>query len=152
MRKPPLRERGPAPRRSLADVYLDGKRVHLMGDPSPRVSKILAAGGRRASGFQVLQGRSASDRGGKPLRPDDLVDRLVAPTTPIYLTSSPLRRKPGAADRDLAQASDRIPSVMVELPADDGEPQLRGPLPRGLDPDAGGPSPRNPLPSEDRPG
>ncbi len=142
--------RDQASRPNLADVYLDGKRVHLMGDPAPSVSKILAACGQPA-GIQVLKGRHAADRSGKPLRPDDLVDRRAEPN-PIYLTSSPPGRKLDAAGRDPAQAPDRIPSVMVELPADDGEPQLRGPLPRGLDPDAGGRSPRNPLPSEDRPG
>lgn len=152
MRSPPLADRGSAPR-SLADVYLDGKRVHLMGDPTPRVAAILAAGGKPAHGLQVVRARSAADRGGKPLDAHDRVDRLAEPTVPIYLTSSPLGRKAGAADRDQAEASGRpIPPVRVELPADAPEPQPRGPLARGLDPDAPGALPRNRMPREDRPG
>lgn len=151
MRSPPRAEKGPSSRRSLADVYLDGKRVHLMGDPTPRVAAILAAGGRPAHG-QVVQGRSAADRSGRRLEPHERIDRRAEPSVPIYLTSSPPGRKPGAADQGTQASSNPIPPVMVELPADDPEPELRGPLPRGLDPDAGGPAPRNPMPREDRPG
>ena len=79
---------------ALATVYLDEEAVGLMGDPRPKVSKIVAAGGKRPESVQVLRGLSATDLRGKPLRLDDTIDRTVEPARPIYLTSKPL---PGMA-------------------------------------------------------
>lgn len=74
---------------ALATVYLDNERIGLMGDPMPRVSKIVAAGGRHPESVQVLRAHSATDQRGKPVRLEDVIDRTAEPTRPIYLTSKP---------------------------------------------------------------
>jgi hypothetical protein len=74
---------------ALATVYLDNQRIGLMGDPRPRVSKIVASVGKRPESVQVLRGQSATDLRGKPLLPEDVIDRTSEPTKPIYLTSKP---------------------------------------------------------------
>lgn len=74
---------------ALATIYLDNERIGLMGDPQPPVSKIVAASGKRPAAVQILRGLSPTDLRGKPLRPEDLIDRTSEPTRPIYLTSKP---------------------------------------------------------------
>lgn len=74
---------------ALATVYLDNESIGLMGDPMPRVSKIVAAGGRRPESVQVLRAQSATDQRGTPLKLEDVIDRTAEPARPIYLTSKP---------------------------------------------------------------
>lgn len=71
----------------LATVYLDNQPISLQ-DARPKVSAILFASGKpNATDVKVLQSRS--DTQGKPLRPEEIVDRTSEPNKPIYLTCTP---------------------------------------------------------------
>lgn len=118
---------------ALATIYLDDERVGLMGDPMPRVSKIVAAVGKRPDSVHVLRVQSAHDLRGQPVRLDDVIDRTAEPTRPIYLTSKP--KAPGAS---VARAGMHAPpAVAIESPvADDAGPRpLGSPLPDEPEPE-----------------
>lgn len=107
---------------ALATIYLDNQPVGLMGDPLPRVSKVVAAGGKRPESVQVLRALSATDLRGKPVRLEDVIDRTADPTRPIYLTSKPL---PSTAAPPPGRHAP--PAVAIEAPAMDGvEPRPLG--------------------------
>lgn len=74
---------------ALATVYLDNANVGLMGDPRPRVSKILAAGGKQPGTVQVVRAYSANDPKGEPVGMEDIIDRTADPARPIYLRCRP---------------------------------------------------------------
>src|SRR5687767_13362791 len=113
---------------ALATVYLDNERIGLMGDPTPRVSKIVAAGGKRPDSVQVLRGQSATDQRGKPISLDDVIDRTAEPTRPIYLTSKPNGKPtPPSAALPAAGGMHAPPAIAIEAPATDGA----GPRPLG---------------------
>ena len=116
---------------ALATVYLDNEAIGLMGDPTPRVSKIVAAGGKRPDSVQVLRALSPTDQRGKPVQLDDVIDRTAEPTRPIYLTSKPLGAVPGTrshAPLPSASASRHAaPAVAIESPVtDDARPRPLG--------------------------
>ncbi|MHB1261111.1 MAG: hypothetical protein ACYC2H_05285 [Thermoplasmatota archaeon] len=83
MKSPPMKTQ------ALATIYLDNAPIGLMGDPKPRVSKIIAASGKRPENLQVLRALSPTDLRGRPVQFDDIIDRTAEPTKPIYLTSKP---------------------------------------------------------------
>lgn len=143
---------------ALATVYLDEEAVGLMGDPRPKVSKIVAAGGKRPESVQVLRGLSATDLRGKPLRLDDTIDRTVEPARPIYLTSKPLPGMasgatpsnlfvPVDADRPVRPLGTAFPSE------DEAVPKSPVPLPRDPGADTAPPAKpkRRPLSESDWP-
>src|SRR5688572_12309161 len=66
----------------LAPVYLDDARVKLQGDPKPKVSTIVAAGGKRGS--RVVRLRSPTDQDGESVGPEQVIDR-ASEAGPIYL-------------------------------------------------------------------
>jgi hypothetical protein len=72
---------------ALATVFLDDAQVGLMGDPMPRVAKIVAATGREPQAVQVLRMKGPDDKQGTPMSLDDEIDRTAEPTVPIYLVS-----------------------------------------------------------------
>lgn len=78
---------------ALATVYLDDQPVGLMGDPKPRVAKVVAAGGKRPGSVQVRRALTPDDAKGRVVQMDDIIDRTAVPTEPIYLLSRPI---PGA--------------------------------------------------------
>lgn len=74
---------------NLAPVYLDDARVQLQGDPKPRVSTIVAAGGKAADGdLVVVRLRSQGDAQGSPMQLEDVIDRAKQ-TEPVYLRCIP---------------------------------------------------------------
>jgi hypothetical protein len=112
---------------ALATVYLDNERVGLMGDPMPRVSKVVAALGKRPDSVHVLRVQSPHDLKGQPVGLEDVIDRTAEPTRPIYLTSKPKAPTAGAARAGMHAP----PAVAIESPAaDDAGPRpLGSPLP-----------------------
>lgn len=104
---------------ALSTVYLDSRRIGLMGDPRPAVAKIIAVGGRVPADVRVVRSTSP-DGTGTPVHLEDIVDRTADPTAAIYLTCVPRGERdatPGAAPPD---------AWPVPLgPA----PPMRGPLP-----------------------
>ena len=66
----------------LAPVYLDDNRVKLQGDPRPKVSAIVAAGGKQAR--QVVRLRSPNDEQGETVGLEAVIDRS-SEAGPIYL-------------------------------------------------------------------
>ncbi|MEA3136083.1 MAG: hypothetical protein QOC71_364 [Thermoplasmata archaeon] len=117
---------------ALATVYLDNERVGLMGDPMPRVSKIVAASGKRPEGVQVLRALSASDLRGKPVRLEDTIDRTAEPTKPIYLTCAPVPRASALAFA--AAPPMGTPPRTVHEPDDQDEPKVPAPEQRRTPP------------------
>lgn len=74
---------------NLAPVYLDDARVQLQGDPRPRVSKIVAAGGKAVGDdLVVMRLRGQDDTKGSPIQLEDVIDRS-GQTEPVYLRSAP---------------------------------------------------------------
>jgi hypothetical protein len=74
---------------NLAPIYLDDARVHLQGDPKPRVSKIVAAGGKAVDGdLVVVRLRAQGDEDGKPVPLEEVIDRAQQ-STPVYLRCLP---------------------------------------------------------------
>ncbi len=103
-----------------------------MGDPRPRVSKIVVAGGKKPEAVQVLRARSADDTRGQPISLEDTIDRTAEPTTPIYLTCiAKPPRSPLANNLPTPSTSGhkKTPPQYVDLPGDEGEPRLPDPLP-----------------------
>jgi len=111
---------------ALATVYLDDADVGLMGDPRPTVSKIVAAGGKHPGTVQVVRTQSSSDQKGRALRMDDVIDRTVEPTRPIYL-----RSRPNAISVDVSEKVVPSSAVFIEFPSSDdaGPRPLGDPLP-----------------------
>jgi hypothetical protein len=72
---------------TLSPIYLDDNLIHLMGDPRPLVAKIVAFSGKPPAEFGVRCLASKSDGRGKPLHPEEVIDRTAHPTQPIYLVS-----------------------------------------------------------------
>lgn len=70
----------------LAPVYLDDARVQLQGDPRPKVSKIVAAGGKSAGHVRIVRLASLADEQGEPVQFDDVIDRSQQ-QAPVYLRS-----------------------------------------------------------------
>jgi hypothetical protein len=74
---------------NLAPVYLDDARVQLQGDPKPRVSKIVAAGGKAVDGdLVVVRLRDQGDAKGSPIQLEDVIDRAQQ-DGPVYLRCVP---------------------------------------------------------------
>lgn len=144
---------------ALATVYLDEEAIGLMGDPRPKVSKIVAASGKRPESVQVLRGLSATDLRGTPVRLDDTIDRTAEPTKPIYLTSKPL---PGLADRAVAATNLFVPvdvdrpvrPLGTTFPSEDeaiAKPTGRAPRETDADPKAADKPKKRPFPEPDWP-
>lgn len=111
---------------ALSTVYVDNQPVGLMGDPFPPVAKILAAVGRHAELVRVERVPSSSAARGTPVALEDVIDRTLAPTQPIYLTCTP------KAGED---AGDRPRGHFIAWPVLSGPaPRPRGPLPRRGEP------------------
>lgn len=73
----------------LSRIFLDGYPVTLMGDEAvPPLSRIVRAGGKHPDHVDVLYLTSPSDLDGYPLPADELIDRTVEPTRPIYLRTA----------------------------------------------------------------
>ncbi len=116
---------------TLATVYLDNEPVGLMGDPRPRVSKIVVAGGKRPELVQVLRARSANDPGGQPVGLEEVIDRTAEPTVAVYLTC--VSRAPARPTPTNLPAPPRAPSTVgsapeVPVPMDGNEPRLPSPI------------------------
>lgn len=96
---------------NLAPIFLDDARVQLQGDPKPRVSKIVALGGKATDGdLVVVRLRSQGDAKGSPIKLEDVIDRAQQ-TDAVYLrcvpsneASRPQAKTPqfGAARRGIA--------------------------------------------------
>lgn len=70
---------------NLAPVFLDNKPIDLQ-DPKPKLSAIISASGKsNVTNVKWLQFQPGTQ--GKPLRPEEVLDRTSNPTMPIYLTS-----------------------------------------------------------------
>lgn len=79
---------------NLAPVFLDNKPIDLQ-DPKPKLSAIITASGKsNVTNVKWLQFQPASQ--GKPLRPEEVLDRTSNPTMPIYLTSGARTQPAGA--------------------------------------------------------
>lgn len=118
---------------ALATVYLDDASVGLMGDPRPRVSKILAAGGKQPGTVQVVRTQSAHDKKGEAVGMEDVIDRTLEPTRPIYL-----RSRPNAVSVEAPAKSRPSSPAFIEFPAPDaagpkplGDPRPDNDFPRG---------------------
>lgn len=73
----------------LSRVFLDGYPITLMGDEAvPPLSRIVRAGGKHPDRVDVLYLTSPSDLKGRPVGPDELIDRTIEPTRPIYLRTA----------------------------------------------------------------
>jgi hypothetical protein len=118
---------------ALATVYLDNANVGLMGDPRPRVSKIVAASGRHPSTVRVIRTQSSSDQKGTPVSMEDIIDRTAEPTRPIYLLS-----RPNAVPIEVPEKPAPSSSTFIEFPSSQetgrkplGDPLADDPLRRG---------------------
>lgn len=121
----------PTPKTSLlSTVYLDQRRIGLMGDPKPMVAKIVTVGGRLPAEVRVVRSRTPDDAG-TPVHLEDIIDRTADPTKAIYLTCVP--REP----RDARAA----PGHYIAWPMPAEPPTARGPLPQQPDPVAPRPQP-----------
>ena len=81
----------------LSRVYLDDLPVRLMGDEArPHLSRIVRAGGKAPDQFDVRWLTSPSDPKGLALDPEEILDRTLEPTKPIYLRTVPRASDPGA--------------------------------------------------------
>lgn len=79
----------------LSRVFLDGYPITLMGDEAvPPLSRIVRAGGKHPDRVDVLYLTSPSDLQGRAVAPDELIDRTVEPTRPIYLRTAPRDVRP----------------------------------------------------------
>lgn len=79
----------------LSKVYLDDYPITLMGDEAtPPLSRIVRAGGKRPDDVDVVFLTSPSDRRGRPVDPDEVIDRAAEPTRPIYLRTVAREGKP----------------------------------------------------------
>lgn len=116
---------------ALATVYLDNASVGLMGDPRPTVSKIVVAGGKQPERVRVVRTPTSADQKGKPVGMEDIIDRTVAPTEPIYLRSRPNAISVDVPDRPVPAPGS---SVFIEFPTPEaGRPKPLGdPLPDGF--------------------
>lgn len=99
---------------ALATIYLDNEAVGLMGDPKPRVSKVVA-GGKKPEAVRVLRAASPDDTRGKPVQLEDTIDRTAEPTKPIYLTSSP-RPVNAPVARNSPVMTRKVPPVQADAP------------------------------------
>ena|SRR5688572_15323295 len=70
----------------LSPVFLDDRPVQLAGDPRPLVGRILEAGGRRRD-QPVMWVREPHDPLGRPVDPDEAIDRTVKAQAPVFLQS-----------------------------------------------------------------
>ena len=117
---------------ALAPVFLDDQPVGLMGDPRPRVAKVVLAGGKRPESVRVLRGTSRDDKDAQPVALEDILDRTVEPTVPIYLRSIAKVRS-GPALTNIPSLPVPPPAPLepqyVEFPNDVPEPTLPGPVP-----------------------
>lgn len=83
---------------NLAPVYLDDTRVQLQGDPRPKVSKIVQAGGKGAEqGLQVVRLHDQADEQGEPVRLEDVIDRAEGGPA-VYLRCVRGGQRPRLAD------------------------------------------------------
>jgi hypothetical protein len=72
----------------LSTVYLDDFPVTLMGDEArPPLSRIVLAGGKRPDRVEVRWLKSPFDPNGQAVGAEEIIDRTVEPTKPIYLRS-----------------------------------------------------------------
>lgn len=72
---------------NLKPVFLDNQNVGLMGDPKPKVAKVVAATGKKPENFRVTLLQSEKDTQGKAVALDFVLDRTLEPGKPIYLLS-----------------------------------------------------------------
>ncbi|MHB8633975.1 MAG: hypothetical protein ACYDBQ_08435 [Thermoplasmatota archaeon] len=71
---------------NLAPVFLNDSRVTLQGDPRPKVSKIIQAGGMQANAtIEIKRLKSQDDTIGTTVRLDDVIDRTTSTEAPVYL-------------------------------------------------------------------
>jgi type IV secretory pathway VirB10-like protein len=108
------------PKEPLSRVYLDDYPITLMGDEAtPPLSRIIRAGGKRPDRVDVVYLTSPSDRSGRVVDPETIIDRTAEPTRPIYLRTVPRAIPIRTADR----ASDLSP------PDAPSGPTSRAPMP-----------------------
>ncbi|MHB1261109.1 MAG: hypothetical protein ACYC2H_05275 [Thermoplasmatota archaeon] len=110
----------------LSRIFLDGYPITLMGDEAvPPLSRIVRAGGKHPDRVDVLYLTSPSDLKGRPVAPDELIDRTVEPTRPIYLRT---------AARDVRPIYTAHPEpAEVWSPSDSPSSTPKGPMPN-IDP------------------
>ena len=121
-------------------VYLDDYPVTLMGDESaPPLSRIVRAGGKRPDYVDVELLASPSDKKGRIVELDEIIDRAAEPTRPIYLRTIPHDVKP-IYTADPGHALSR-PDVRAAIAPDPAMPnvdpviaQLGAKAPRDRDP------------------
>ncbi len=87
----------------LAPVYLDDNRVTLQGDPKPKVSKILLAGGKEGTDFEVVRLRSQDDNEGTTVGADEVIDRTAQSDYPVYLRSREGGERDAGSERGTEQ-------------------------------------------------
>lgn len=90
----------------LAPVYLDDARVQLQGDPRPKVSKIVTAGGKHTTHLRVVRLASLADETGEVLQLDDVIDRSQQ-RSPVYLRCIGEDEATGTAKPQSFQADER---------------------------------------------
>jgi hypothetical protein len=106
----------------LAPVYLDNQPVSLMGDPRPRVAKVVAASGRPAGSYDVVLLEDEADRSGVLVGLEDVLDRTQEPTRPIYLTCV---ERDADLDLDVAEEATE-PTAARVIPGASGPPDRGG--------------------------
>ena len=128
------------PKEPLSRVYLDDYPITLMGDEAtPPLSRIIRAGGKKPDRVDVVYLTSPSDRNGRVVDPETIIDRTAEPARPIYLRTIP---RPAAP----ALAAGRIPDLSP--PDAPSAPTSRAPMPN-VDPviaQLGGAPPAEPDP------
>jgi hypothetical protein len=82
-------------KRRLSKVYLDDSPVALpLDEAAPPLSRIVQAGGQRPDAIDVVLLASPSDKKGRLVEFDEVIDRAAEPTRPIYLRTVPHDVKP----------------------------------------------------------
>lgn len=138
---------------TLAPIYLDNEPVPLADEPRPNVAQILAARGRQPEGLEVVRLRFMADAEGRPLRPDDTIDRTLQTSNPVYLRT----RRPGeplvvpvpAAVPAPPHVGTAEPAWPAAVAPGDAPPRTPFPMPARPNPTRPGgppPRPRGPLP------
>jgi hypothetical protein len=135
-------------KRRLSKVYLDDSPVALpLDEAAPPLSRIVQAGGQRPDAIDVVLLASPSDKKGRLVEFDEVIDRAAEPTRPIYLRTVPHDVKPIYA---VGPARPNQDPVIAQLGADPVRPPhepavFRAPsqFPKSADPGATGAGKKN---------
>ncbi|MEK6976237.1 MAG: hypothetical protein AABY18_07835 [Candidatus Thermoplasmatota archaeon] len=110
----------------LSRIYFDDLPVRLLGDEArPPLSRIVRAGGKVPGRVDVLVLASPQDLLGHPLAAEEIIDRTVEPTKPIYLRSVPKANASSPPPATLPSPISNVDPVIAQLGV---EPRYRTPV------------------------